>query len=303
MNQTESKQLAALGFCAYTVPAILLLPQTGWLWALIASVTVAVLLLQKNIQLDCQSTFCKGILVAVFVWNLLLLGKFSRLLAFPENKELIGLLLLLLSAYAAGKKVVPRVAAVVFFFLAAMYAALLGFALPNIQPERITPTCSTDWTLLPFALAPTLLLYIRKDGAATSQWKWLLGGIILAVLAAVVTAGMNAADFYTAAKSVNILGTMERLEPLVSAALTAGGFCLLGLICEVNQKILCTIFEAQEGQLTPVNFLGGVGGFYLAPQLPSSLIALGTAIFWGAAPFLIQLVVSSKKFEKFEKNA
>ena len=38
------RQLCALAFCAFTVPAVGLLPRTGWLWASIAAVCCAAVL-------------------------------------------------------------------------------------------------------------------------------------------------------------------------------------------------------------------------------------------------------------------
>ncbi len=289
MRQTESKQLAALDFCAFSVPAILILPQTGWVVALFAALATSILLHLPPIQLP------KPLRLTLIAWNCLMLGYFARILCFPEEKELLGLLLLLLAAYAAGKFCVPRVAAVLFFFLVATYLALMGFALPNVDYSTLAPKQNADWSVLPFALAPTLLLYIRKDRMPKSALS--LAPIALAVLAAIVTEGLHAENFYTAAKSVNILGTMERLEPMVSAALTAGGFCLLGLLCTANQTLL------SDRKLSAANFLGGILGFYLAPTLPHIVLVLGTAIFWGLLPILPQWVVKLKKFKKIEKSA
>ena len=41
---SNARQLYALGFAAFTVPAILLLPRTGWLWTLIAAISGAAVL-------------------------------------------------------------------------------------------------------------------------------------------------------------------------------------------------------------------------------------------------------------------
>ncbi len=290
MQTSNPKQLGALGFCAFSVPAILLLPQNGWVIALFAALAASILMRMTPIQLP------KTLRLALAAWNVLMLGYFARILCFPEEKELIGLLLLLLAVYAAAKQTVPRVASVLLFFLGATYLALMGFALPDVQWSALTPRRNVDWRAVPFALAPALLLYIRKERGATDAW-FSLAAIVLAALAAIVTQGMHADSFYTAAKSVNILGTMERLEPLVSAALTAGGFCLLGLLCTANQSLL------ENRSFGVENFLGGCLGFYLAPVLPSVVLVVGTAIFWGLLPILPQWVVKLKKFKKIEKSA
>lgn len=289
MNHSESKQLAALGFCAFTVPCILLLPQNGWVVALFSALAAAGLSYLPKTELS--KPFC----MALAAWNCLMLGYFARILCFPEEKELVGLLLLLLAAYAAGKNTVARVASVLLFFLGAIYLFLMGFALPDVDWRALAPKQSVDWSVVPFALAPALLLCIKKERGADA--RFCIASVALAVLAAVVTQGLRADSYYTAAKSVNILGTMERLEPLVSSAVTAGGFCLLGLLCAVNQNLLA------EHKTSAASFLGGFVGFYLVPVLPRVVLVLGTAIFWGLLPFLPQWVVKLKKFKKIEKSA
>ncbi len=231
----------------------------------------------------------------LFLWNCLLLGFFASQLSLQANSDLPGLLLLLFAVYAAGRQTLPRVAAVVFFFLTAMYGALLAFALPEQEISALAPKTQCDWSLFPYALAPTAVLYLCKERGRPALW--LLGGVALAVLAAVVTQGFRASDFYTAAKSVTVLGAMERLEPLVLSALTAGGFCLMGLLCTLNQ----TLIGGENG--AAVNFLGGVAGYILMPLLSKELLALGTAIFWGFLPFGLQFVGFLKKFKKSEKSA
>ena len=223
------------------------------------------------------------------------MGFFASRLSLQADSDLPGLLLLLLAAYAAGRRTLPRVAAVVFFFLLAMYGALLLFALPEQELSALAPKTQCDWTLLPYALAPTAVLYLCKERGKPTLW--LAGGILLAALAAVVTQGLRAPDFYTAAKSVTVLGTMERLEPLVLSALTAGGFCLMGLLCSLNQEL--------SGGKTgaALNFLGGAAGYLLLPLLSSTFLALGTAVFWGLLPFGLQFVELLKKFKKSEKSA
>ena len=41
----RSRQLCATAFCAFTVPAVVLLPRVGWLWTVIVCLAVTALLL------------------------------------------------------------------------------------------------------------------------------------------------------------------------------------------------------------------------------------------------------------------
>jgi hypothetical protein len=285
LKTSSFRQYAALGFCAFTVPAILFLPQCGWVWAGLTALVTAILCLGGTVELP-----NRPLSALLLLWNCLILGFFARQLSLEAESHLPGLLLLLLAAYAAGEHTLPRVAGVVFFFLTLMYGALLLFALPKQEFSALAPKITCPWELLPYGLAPTAVLYLSRERGKPTLW--LAGGIVLAVLAAVVTQGMRAPDFYTAAKSVSLLGTMERLEPLVLSALTAGGFCLMGLLCTLNQKI----GKLRSG--SAVNFVGGFAGYLLVPMVSGAWLALGTAIFWGLLPFGLQFVGFLKNFKK-----
>lgn len=318
-QSNDARRLYALGFSAFTVPAILLLPRLGWLWALIVTAAAAVLLAvmirlrRKNAlppaAVAAKTAAGKIALAGILLWNLLQLGEISRLLcmAYPTGDAfpLVGLLALLLAAYAAhkGARVIARVGAIVFFFLVGLYLLLLGFSLPTIRTDWLKPVLQPQWTLLPAALTPVSVLYLSR-GETGKPALWLIGGVLLAVLAALMCAGslspqITAAEqfpFYSASKSVTVLGAMERLEPLVSAALTAGGFCLLGLLCCVNVEILSELLPRSERLGSLANIVLGGSSLWLTAVLPAWCLCLGTGIFWGILPLGILLVGSLKKY-------
>jgi len=326
-RDAEARQRYALGFSAFTVPAILLLPRTGWLWAASfaaagAAALAAMIYLRRRtakglVRLAAETAAGKGALLAALLWNGLMLGRIAAYLcrAYPSGSAfpLTGLLLLLLAVYAArkGAGAVLRTGAIVFLFLIAFYVIIMGFSLPDLHLSWLKPGGKPRWTALPAVLAPVCVLYLSEgEGAAGKPALWLLGGVMLALLAALVTAGtvsppvaaLEPFPFYTAAKSVKILGAMERLEPLVSAALTAGGFCLLGTLCAANGKIL-SIFLPQPDRIAALaNFLVGGGCVWLSGVVSEGVFAIGMTIFWGVFPFLTLLLASRKNTRKFLKN-
>lgn len=320
-NKILPRQLCALTLCAFTVPAVGLLPRAGWLWAGIAAAVAAgllaagaVLCRKKGgslVELAAQSGCGRWCLRLLLIWNLLALGTAARYLcevypgsgAFP----LVGALLLLLAAYAAGKGVsaVVRAGAICFFFFVALYALLFGFSLPQMRAAWVKPVLRPAWTLLPAALAPAGALaltgHCRERGRISG---WLPGGMGLAVLAALVTAGCVSPEvagaepfaFYTMSKSISLFGAMERFEALVSAALTAGGFCLLALVCLVNAEIAKTLRQGAGKAVPAANFLLGGAAIFLGSGIPAAVMAVGTAIFWGALPLGIPLLAKRKKY-------
>ena len=281
------KQYCALQFTVLSVPAILLLPQVGWLWS--SAAVVIALLLVRFAQVGAFT----------LPWNFVAIGASADLLceAFPNSNILIGLLLLLLAAYAAskGREIVLRVAAIVFFLHIILYGLLLGFSLPKTEvtvdlPQRPLALLSV------LAAVPCAMLAPNKGKPG---WKVIAGIAVFAGLTSLVGKG----DFYTAMKSVSILGAMERLEPLVSVAVTMGGFCLLSMLCCVNEKLFSQKFPEQKKWTGYLNFLLGSACIWLSRLLGTTTLAIGTAIFWGLIPLLAQSLGNSKKFEKNEKNA
>ena len=324
-RRVESRQLCALSFSAFTVPAIMLLPRLGWLWAgavSLASAGLIALLLhfgsgEAALRSAVGRPLGKAVLAALLLWNVFALGSTARLLcqSYPNGTTLIGLLLLLLAAYAAskGRKVVLRTGALVFLFLAVLYVVLIGFSLSDLRVRWLAPQKTADWRLFSAALLPTCGVWLTETENGRMAAGWLIGGVALAVLAALVTAGglspqvaaQESFPFYAAAKSVSIFGALERLEPIVSAAVTAGGFCALGLLCCLNEKLLGILTAKKEktsgAQL--VNFFGGSGGVWLSGVLPTAVTAVGSTIFWGLVPLGLLLLENWEKFKKTQKNA
>lgn len=319
MTRADTRQLYALGFASFTVPAILLLPRAGWLWATVgAAVGAAVLgvLIYLHgrskkglVRLAARTAAGKTALVAVLLWNDLMLGRIAAHLckAYPSGSAfpLVGLLLLLLAVYAAqkGGETVRRTGAIVFFFLIGFYLLILGFSLPDLRLSWLKPVGRPTLTVFPAVLAPVSVLYLSEgERGGGKPALWLLGGVALAFLAALVTAGsvspsvaaQETFPFYTAAKSVKILGAMERLEPFVSAALTAGGFCLLGTLCAANEKILSVFFPKQKNASALTNFLIGGVCLWASGVISEDIFAVGMTIFCGAFPFVTLLLGARK---------
>lgn len=315
------RQLCALAFCAFTVPAVGLLPRTGWLWASIAAVccaavlAVGVLLTRKKggsaAALAAQSGLGKALLVPLLFWNFLALGMTARYLcgAYPDagGFPLTGALLLLLAAYAANKGVsaVARVSAICFFFLIALYALVLGFAAPQLRLQWLTLQTKPVWTILPAVFSPVCVLFLT--GHCTERGKtagWLFGGMALAFLAAFVAAGCLSPEVagaepfavYTVTKSLSLFGAMERFEALVSAALTAGGFTLLGLLCLTNAELIRALWPRAEKCSGVANFLLGFAGIFASSVLNAGISAAVSAIFWGILPIGILSLAKRKKY-------
>ena len=93
-----------------------------------------------------------------------------------------------------------------------------------------------------------------------------------------------------------MLDVMERLEPLVSAALLMGFFAL--------ESLLFAAAQAQLERAAPAVFktpwaFWGLGALtfglsFVAGRIGENVWALGAAVCWGILPLLTQLIVAIK---------
>ncbi len=294
MGNTRERQLGALAFCGFSVPAILFLPQAGWEAVLLVTLGTVLVVTFGRPMAESPG---KLLGLPLILWNVVMMGKLARETAgiFGTENPLPGLLLLLLAAYGGKKQTVPVVGAVVSFFLIGIYGILYLFAMPNIDVQNLVPEREGNIWGLSYGFLPLLLLYMYKGEEKSQRILWTGAGALLALGAAVITEGMGARDFYTAAKSVNLFGTMERLEPFVASAVTAGGFCILGMLINVNEKLWQGI--RNEKKKYPIEFLimPSLALCIMAPEIPEKVWALGTTLCWGLLPIITQFVVQKKK--------
>lgn len=93
-----------------------------------------------------------------------------------------------------------------------------------------------------------------------------------------------------------MLGVMERLEPIVSAALFMGFFALESLLLEAGREQIERAAPIIAGKRWARAALGiAVFGLsFLTDGIPAEVWALGAAVCWGIVPLLTQLIVAIK---------
>ena len=315
----RDRQLCAVTLAAASVPALLYLPRLGWVWATAAAAISALLLglcgrrcAPGGLTEVIPAAFGRvgrAVHALVLLGGALLLGGAARALCaiYPESRggPLTGLLLLLAAAYAAerGEETVLRSGAILFFFLTAVEAVILGFSAVQVRAAWIAPqTGRVPFAAMTAALSPMAVLYVR--GGARRTGGWLAAGIGLCAAAALCAAGTlsprvageEAFAVYTMAKSVSVFGVMERLEPLVSAALLMGFFALESLLFASAraqlERVVPEIFRTPWGSWA----LGALtfGLHFVTGSIGENVWALGAAVCWGILPLLTQLIVAIK---------
>ncbi len=305
MGNIKDKQIGALGLCAVSVISVLFLPQLGWTAVLpVATGALLIVTFGKSVRNVEPTASVKILSVPLFLWNVVMLSRVGWELSAVQRVDslLPGLLLLLLGAYGIKKKVLPVVGAVLIFFVIGIYGVICIFAFPNVELANLYPDHREDLTGIAYGFLPVLLLYMYKSKGRKLKLAWGLGGVVLALAAAVITEGMNAPNFYTASMSVNLLGAMERLEPFVASAMTAGGFCLIGMLFRVNEIIWNELWEYKKNFPIEIILLLSALGMFLFTRIGVKMLDLGTTVCWGLVPIITQLVAYRKKDEKNQKN-
>lgn len=266
----RDRQLCAVTLAAASVPALLYLPRLGWVWAT-AAAAISALLLGL-----CGRRCAPGGLTEVIPAAFGRAGRAVLALVLLGGALLLGGAARALCAIYPESRGGPLTG--LLLLLAAAYAA-----------ERGEET-------------------VLRSGARRTG-GWLAAGIGLCAAAALCAAGTlsprvageEAFAVYTMAKSVSVFGVMERLEPVVSAALTAGGFCLLAVLCLANAKTARALGWKKRTGIG--NFLLGCTGYLAGTVLPEGVQAVAAAICWGIVPLVTLWVASVKNLQKNQKNA
>ena len=283
-NIISVRQRKALVLAAGLSPVFQVCAGAGWPWVLAgglaaAFVSQAVAAMQPRLRGPGSEARRAGRRLAaaagapLLLWLALRTGVQSTR-AFPETagNPIAAALLLGTAACAAyrGPGVPGRCAGVLLWITAALYGTVLLGSLPQLRLSalRLPALRGTGGPADALRCAAALSVPLaglcldpdspdrkptQRRGAPASEARTVFGVLLAAALAAsLVTAGTLtpalAADpmsFLTLARSVSILGVMQRFEALVSAAMLLSDFCLCALLLTAAVSLLRR--AAEEG--------------------------------------------------------
>jgi len=322
-DAVSPRQLGAFLLSALSAPMVAVCPKLPWPWVLALSVLAAALWAglwamqgrcPRPLPVLVRQVWGKkagtAILAATVVFFLLLLWRLTPLMAqsFPESRSpaFVPLTLLALAAWACsrGRAATVRAVGVLFFFLAALYAAVFLFALPDADPSRLQSTAEVSLVPAGILLLPVLGMYLSGGQRGKTPPLPFLAVLILlpaAVSALCAAVPGSRGSFYEMAKSVEVFSVAQRIEPLVSALLTLGWFALAALLalCAGQTARACGI----SGRWASVIFcvLAVPGAVAELPVSDGFLLAFGT-IFCVLIPLLTLFLGPQKIFEKKMKK-
>lgn len=237
--------------------------------------------------------------VVVLLWMVLLMAWSANLAngAFPmvNGDPVLGWAVLAMAAWGSwkGPAVCARCAGVLCMFLLALYGVIGGFAIPDVQMKNLLPMGGWEDGALSLGifLLPAAVWYLpctrsRKKPA----WQIALALPVFVGGLAVVTAGVlspllarsQSAALYALAQSVSLFGVVERIEPLISAAMTMGVFCLLSaMACACGQLW-------KKWRWSGIICCAGAAALMgWAEKLDFRIITAGTAAIYVLVPLLV----------------
>jgi len=249
--------------------------------------------------------------ILTFLWTVVVMGWAAVLAdtAFPnvDGFPSLGWALLALTAWGSrkGAAACARCCGILCLLLGGLYAVILGFSLPQVELQRLRPVGTGEdglWALGVFLL-PAAVWYAPCQKGTLSRFMWLALPVAAAAVSA-ITAGVLSPEltaelplpFYTLTQWVSIFGVVERIEPLLSAALTMGVFSLLSaLACSCGALTKAAGLGDTGG---PASCLLAAGAMFFVRGLTLPVLTVGAVVIWLVLPLGTVLWDSRKRAYK-----
>ena len=235
----------------------------------------------------------KVLLVVGMLWALVLLIWAANLAgkAFPAagSSPLLGWILLGLAAWGSikGADACAACCGVLCLFLLALYGVVAVFSLPDVNVEYLRPDGNPKDTIrcIGLLLPATVIWYLPgRTSEKKRNWDIAFFLPIGAVLLSAITGGVLSPELaskvrvplYAVAQSVSLFGVVERIEPLLSAAMTMGIFAMLSL--------LGSVIKAMGNQIHPWKYYGVISCalagalMYVIKEINAFWLAAGSGI-------------------------
>lgn len=271
----------------------------GWVWVLAGGLLVSLYYIYVDRDLPTAGLAAmlpKGMAVLTLLWLILVMAWSANLAdsAFPmiNGFPVLGWVMLALAAWGSwkGAAACARCAGVLCLFLLILYSIVTVFALPDVQLGNLKPYGpwqNSLWTAGLFLL-PGVVWYLPCTKSRKKP-AWVIGialplaaGLLAAVTAGVLSPLLAASlpsPLYTLTQSVSLFGVVERIEPLLSAALTMGVFCLLSAMACVGKILLDRLYIRKWSGVAVCVAAGALMG--IAGKFDIIVIAIGNlAVLW-----------------------
>lgn len=281
----------------------------GWLWVLAGCIPAVGYYIYMDKKTDSDGigklltvkwgVGGKVLAVICLAWTVLAMGWTADLAdgAFPmvNGFPVLGWIMLALAGWGSfkGPAACARCAGILCVFLLALYGAVVAFAIPDVQINHLIPR--GNWLsgveALGLCLLPACIWFLPgAKGKAETSWAWALP--LVAVVLPAVTAGVLSptlaealpAPLYTLGQSVSLFGVLERIEPLLSVAMTMGVFCLLSAMACACRVLADNLRPCPWSGIVACVVAGGLMG--VVRGVPATLLTASAVVFWVVLPLV-----------------
>ncbi len=218
------------------------------------------------------------------------------------SEIVVPITLLVLVGLTENVRRCANVAGVLCWIIGGLFLFIVYMGIQGIHVEWLKPN-PIPWepTLILTMLMPRLSILWKKEEKTTGSTGWLGAvGIALAILVqgnlSAAVASQENAPFYLMARSLR-MGSLSRLEPVVSLALTLSWFCFAMYITMSGKKMLEIAGVKEKWALW-----GTVGTMCTALLIGLAdkryFVQIPVTILWVVIPFFY----AKKEMKKFEKS-
>lgn len=291
----------------------------GWFWAFAGGLLVSLYYMYMDKQLQDEGLAAKlteafgagGKILAVLtvLWTILVMGWAASLAdaAFPmvDGFPSLSWVLLALAAWGSwkGAAACARCSGVLSLFLLALYGVVVLFSVSDVKLDNLTISQRWQegvWSAGLFLTVSGTLYVPCGRSAKGPAWGIALilpafAGVLAAVTSGVLTpelASRRTVPLYDLAQSVSLFGVVERIEPLLSAAITMGVFSLLSALACAGRALLDEV-RACKWNGVIVCAVSAVL-IWLTKSIPVILLTAGAWVFWVAVPIFAVLMCKMK---------
>ena len=278
----------------------------NWIWVLAGGAVVSLYYIYMDRQLRSKGLaelirklpgkIRMPLRVILLLWLVLLMAWTANLAdaAFPmvDGFPVLGWTLLAVAAWGSwkGTGACARCGGVLCMFLMALYGVVAVFAVPDVQLQNLLPTGTWQdgiWTISVFLLPAAVWFLPCTRSRKRPAWQMAVILPAAAAILAAITCGVLSpalarslsSPLYALAQSVSLFGVVERIEPLLSAAMTMGVFCLLSAMACVCRCLWST--KGKE-KWVGVAACASAGVFMGWAKRIDYLLIVGGTIFFGA---------------------
>ena len=248
----------------------------------------------------------KSLILLTMIWNVVAMGWAATLAdtAFPmvDGFPVLGWVLLAAAAWGSWKGAAScaRCCGVLSLFLLFLYGIVVTFALPDVQWKNLILTGNWKESIWIVGLMLTGMgaWYVPcHKNTKKPGWTMVLFLPIGIFVLSVITTGVlspalvavSQVPLYEVAQSVSLFGVVERIESLLSAAMTMGVFALLSTMSAACQ---CLGNELKQWRYYGiVCCIAAFGTMYLKKYFTVEFRTFGAGMVWLVLP-LVSVVVS-----------